>query len=286
MPQPRRRGGPNKWNRARRLGKAPARSRAMRGRFKTRPRTTRNAPLVNRQFEATALTAWPLTADMVPTLQPMFFESPTSSHSYRRGLDIGECSGNALVSRNITCHLTVQMPKAGVANQTYQFRIVTGFNRMPVSGNIQASTYPSAIDGITTAWLNTIPGARAKELFTDAVGQEAGVMNPRGNIAQNYITVLSDRTHSLSSISGDPGNLRFNDLSLNYNLKVNKKVRLYPATTSEAVTPWDEFSMAAINNPNLGTPFVAVILMNFDQYQSAADAPHVKFDWTHYWNNA
>ena len=84
------------------------------------------------------------------------------------------------------------MPKAAVATQSYQFRIVTGFNRMPVSGNIQHYPGPSAIDGITTAWLNTIPGTRAQELFTDAVGQEAGVMNPRGNIAKNYITVTSD----------------------------------------------------------------------------------------------
>ena len=99
-------------------------------------------------------------------------------------------------------------------------------------------------------------------------------------------TLCSDRTHTVSAIAGESGDFRFQDLSLNYNLKTNKKVRLYPATTSEDPAVWDEFSLAAINNPNLGTPFLAIILMNFDQYQSAVDAPHVKMDWTHYWNNA
>ena len=111
-------------------------------------------------------------------------------------------------------------------------------------------------------------------------------MNPRGNIASNFMKISSDETHVLTSVSGESGDYRFEDLALNYNLKSNQKVRLYPATTSADPAVWDSFSMAAVNNPDLMTPFVALVLMNFDNYKSEVDGPKVKIDWTHYWNNA
>ena len=72
----------------------------------------------------------------------------------------------------------------------------------------------------------TLPAQQAAELFKDSVGQENGLMNPRGNITSNFMKICSDRTHVLTSVSGESGDYWFEDLALNYNLKSNQKVRL------------------------------------------------------------
>ena len=82
-----------------------------------------------------------------PCLQPLQFSSLVSSHTYRRGFDTAQVQSNSLVSRNFTAHLTVISPPGTVTTQSYQFRIVTGFSKMPVSGNIVSYPGPSAVGG-------------------------------------------------------------------------------------------------------------------------------------------
>ena len=74
-----------------------------------------------------------------------------------------------------------------------------------------------------------------------------------------------------------------------YNFKTMSNMRLL-ASTSGAALPQDSLNiklvpLVPLNNPQLWTPCVAMMVLNGEDYKAATDQPKINFTESHYWTN-
>jgi len=273
-------------------GKKSRRSGRLFNRGSVRPSVGRpiRAPLVHRRLNSEVLAQLPLSA--AGSVTPLTIYCPDVSWgSFDRGLDIGQTAGNAVRSRNVTFNYRVVFPALTPEKTPYELRVITGFCKVPVSGEIQPSVPgQGAYDGII---VNFDPAAKWKdhilEQLNTALGNVRGTSFPSGNIAGELIRVVSDRTHVVNSTSitedgagAGVDSYNFPTLERNYNLRTNTRMRLYP-TSLEDPEDWDGKKMCPVNNPRLQIPFCALLVKNFAAYNSNAKCPFTQGTWTHYW---
>lgn len=282
--------------------------RAPRGRAGTRSRPSGNygrrflarasvasrvpRPIVQRRVETDAISNWALVPTVPPAppanvANPMYVLVPNQCWtSYTMGFDISQVTSRSIHSRNVTCNLSLKMPVAAAAPQPYQIRIVQGYCKMSLVGYDLKSTYGTTVssDGCV---INFDPSvafpALALSTAQDFIGTQNGQLVNRGNVSRAQIHVLSDRTHNVGAAAVLAASTYFPSLDLNFNWKTNKRMRLFNYSPDEDVG--NSTALTPVNNPNLWIPFVAPMILNFNDYQNAVDMPKIQTTWAHYWTN-
>lgn len=298
MPRPR--GGSNKWNKFGR-GNAPRgrkpyrggrRSKSMGKRFTQRPAKGRLAyPVTQRKIHHEAW-LWPLlqnpnAAPGVLMLTPIIVKTPdTVSRMFTRGHDISQVNSMAVMSRNISANLSVIAPRTSAVAEPIRLRIVQGYTKMPVRGDLKSSVGTSgAFDGVVTEFDPEVAYEDlAYEVFRDAIGNTLGLPDPSGNIQRETVHIVSDRITNMTAETVTGGTVYFKPLQANYNWK-GGRMRLYPYVKNDDASSYDGSAVTPVNNPNLWTPFIAISVINFSSFKVAADQPTISLTWSHYWNN-
>ena len=134
----------------------------------------------------------------------------------------------------------------------------------------------------------------AADIVNENVGASHGSMNACGNINKNAIMVTSDVHREIKAdtlIDYDPkdeesttiGNR--NDVVLNYNWQLNKRLQLTAVTSQRTVELGaiaGAHHFAPVNQPRNMIPFFAVFLMNAGHFTSSEDLPVMKHCETTY----
>lgn len=245
-------------------------------------------PLVQRKVEAEDQQTW---AIVDANLHPAYTLCPGDCfYSYTQGFDISQVLGRAIHSRNVTCHLQLQMPTKASSGKPYQFRIVQGFCKFAWVGKSLKST--AGVSGMTDGYINlevgTTPQTQTVGLAHDAVqdytGSQNGAFDASGNTSKEALHIISDKTQVIAcdQLAGD-GTTLFPSKVSNYNWKINKRLRLYNYTNTG--DPANATSLTPANNPGLWIPFISMMLINHYDYTGDDDRPKFKLTWTHYFTN-
>ena len=149
---------------------------------------------------------------------------------YTRGFDVSQVTSSMIRSRNITAHLTLQMPDNTDVALPFQFRIIHGFTKFPVVADIHSATGTGgAYDGIVP---NFAPNEKYQDnanlTLGDAIGISNGNYNVRGNCRTDTVRVLGDKTVTFTAETVSDGAVYFPSKSLNYAWNANKRMKLYP----------------------------------------------------------
>ena len=101
----------------------------------------------------------------------------------------------AIMSRNISCNVAITAPDTTAVGQPFQFRIVQGYSKMPVSSDLHSVTGVSgAFEGVVISFnSDTVYETAAYDTFHDTIGNTLGVPDPTGSIARKTTHVGSDR---------------------------------------------------------------------------------------------
>ena len=87
----------------------------------------------------------------------------------------------AIMSRNISCNVTITAPDTTGVGKPFQFRIVQGYSKMPVSGDLHSVTGVSgAFDGgVINFNPETVYETAAYDTFRDATRNTRGARTPQ-----------------------------------------------------------------------------------------------------------
>ena len=197
-------------------------------------------------------------------LNPIYCQCPNGSWTdYTRGFDVSDVNSSAIRSKNVTAHLTLQMPVAAIGLYPFQFRIIHGFTKFPTTGDIHSSTgTDEAYDGIIP---NFTPSEKfqdnAMQTLGDAIGISNGNYNVRGNLKMDTVRVLSDKTVTFTAESVNPGGKVFYpSKALNYHWATNKRMKLYPYVTGGDVDDYDGVRIMPPQRPDLTQTLQAIYL--------------------------
>ena len=134
----------------------------------------------------------------------------------------------AIMSRNISCNVTITATDTTAVGKPFQFRIVQGYSKMPVSGDLHSVTGVSGtFDGVVISFNPETYETAAYDTFRDATGNTLGAPDPTGNIARKTIHVGSDRITNMNAETSAGGTTYFRPFKNNFNIK-GGRMRLYP----------------------------------------------------------
>lgn len=87
----------------------------------------------------------------------------------------------AIMSRNISCNVAITAPDTTAVGQPFQFRIVQGYSKMPVSGDLHSVTGVSgAFEGVVISFNpETVYETAAYDTFHDTIGNTRGARTPQ-----------------------------------------------------------------------------------------------------------
>jgi len=211
--------------------------------------------------------------------------------TFTQGFDVSQTTSLLLKSRNVMCNMRFTMPKTTTAVQPYQFRIVQGFVKSGLTGLQMDSTVGSSgmQDGIHFNFQpNSAFDNYCLQVLSDSTGVQLGDADYTGAIDRRRVHIIEDQFMTVVADTVDTnGYMVYRNPIKVCNWKTNTKMRLY-ATTQNAgpgVPNPGDVAWCPINNPDLWTPFVAVILQNNTDYTVDADKPRIDYTWTHYWTD-
>lgn len=211
--------------------------------------------------------------------------------SFTQGFDVSQITSLLLKSRNVMVNLRFTMPKQTSAVQPYQFRIVQGFVKSGLTGMHMEST--AGVSGMQDGILfnfdaPTAYDAYCSQVFNDSIGVQQGNGDYTGAIDRRRVHIIEDQFMTVSPETVDAnGHMVYRNPIKVCNWKTNTKMRLYATTNGGGPAPPNPGNVAwcPINNPDLWTPFVAIILQNNTDYTVQADMPRIDYTWTHYWTD-
>jgi hypothetical protein len=234
---------------------------------------------------------------------------PKGYVNWNRGVDSCNLTGRSVFTKNISIQVTYQFPKTSQNFEPIRFRFVTGFVKMgqnwPVAPTLGLGhNSPGFCDGMVLNYkaVDAINAdadpleIHAANVVSENVGQSHGSINACGNINRSAtIIVTSDQTRSIKAdtlIDYDEdeeetktfGNR--NDLVMNYNFQMNKRMQLTAVTrqtTVELGAVAGAHHFAPVNDARNMIPFYAVSLENAAEFQQSSDLPSlIKFCETTY----
>ena len=134
----------------------------------------------------------------------------------------------AIMSRNISCNVAITAPDTTAVGQPFQFRIVQGYSKMPVSSDLHSVTGVSgAFEGVVISFNSeTVYETAAYDTFHDTIGNTLGVPDPTGNIARKTTHVGSDRATNMNAETSAGGTTYFRPHQNNLNIKGAGRMRL------------------------------------------------------------
>ena len=134
----------------------------------------------------------------------------------------------AIMSRNISCNVAITAPDTTAVGQPFQLRIVQGYSKMPVSGDLHSVTGVSgAFEGVVISFNpETVYETAAYDTFHDTIGNTLGVPDPTGNIARETTHVGSDRATNMNAETSAGGTTYFRPHQNNFNIKGAGRMRL------------------------------------------------------------
>ena len=134
----------------------------------------------------------------------------------------------AIMSRNISCNVAITAPDTTAVGQPFQFRIVQGYSKMPVSGDLHSVTGVSwAFVGVVISFNpETVYETAAYDTFHDTIGNTLGVPDPTGNIARKTTHIGSDRATNMNAETSAGGTTYFRPHQNNFNIKGAGRMRL------------------------------------------------------------
>ena len=134
----------------------------------------------------------------------------------------------AIMSRNISCNVAITAPDTTAVGQPFQFRIVQGYSKMPVSSDLHSVTGMSgAFEGVVISFNSeTVYETAAYDTFHDTIGNTLGVPDPTGNIARKTTHVGSDRATNMNAETSAGGTTYFRPHQNNFNIKGAGRMRL------------------------------------------------------------
>ena len=251
--------------------------------------------------------AWPISGAGGLVAQTGLVIVPKGYVNWNRGVDSCNFTGRSVFTKNISMQVTYQFPKTSQNFEPIRFRFVTGFIKMgmqwpvaPTLGSGHASN--GFCDGMVLNYKATDAlnqdadplEIHSANVVNENIGQSHGSINACGNINRTAIVVTSDQTRSIKAdtlIDYDEdeeesktfGNR--NDLIMNYNWQMNKRMQLTPVTRQTTVAAGSvagAHHFAPVNDPRNMIPFYAVFLENAGEFTSAADLPSIKVCETTY----
>ena len=172
--------------------------------------------------------------------------------NYTRGFDVSQVTSSAIRSKNITAHLTLQMPFGSAGLFPYQFHIIHGFTKFPTTGDIHSATGTGgAYDGIMP---NFAPAEKYQVNATQTLGDAIGISNVNYNVRDkcrmDTVRVLSDKTTTFTAEAVNAqGKVYFPSKSLNYHWPTNKRMKLYPDVEGADASTYDGDALSPANNP-------------------------------------
>lgn len=126
------------------------------------------------------------------------------------------------------------------------------------------------------------------QVLSDSTGVQLGDADYTGAIDRRRVHVIEDQFMTVAADTVDAnGHMVYRNPIKVCNWKTNTKMRLYATTANGGPAPPNlgDVAWCPINNPDLWTPFVAVILQNNTDYTVDADKPRIDYTWTHYWTD-
>ena len=134
----------------------------------------------------------------------------------------------AIMSRNISCNVAITAPDTTAVGQPFQLRIVQGYSKMLVSGDLHSVTGVSgAFEGVVISFNpETVYETAAYDTFHDTIGNTLGVPDPTGNIARETTHVGSDRATNMNAETSAGGTTYFRPHQNNFNIKGAGRMRL------------------------------------------------------------
>ena len=134
----------------------------------------------------------------------------------------------AIMSRNISCNVAITAPDTTAVGQPFQFRIVQGYSKMPVSSDLHSVTGVSgAFEGVVISFNpETVYETAAYDTFHDTIGNTLGVPDPTGNIARETTHIGSDRVTNMNAETSAGGTTYFRPHQNNFNIKGAGRMRL------------------------------------------------------------
>ena len=134
----------------------------------------------------------------------------------------------AIMSRNISCNVAITAPDTTAVGQPFQLRIVQGYSKMLVSGDLHSVTGVSgAFEGVVISFNpETVYETAAYDTFHDTIGNTLEVPDPTGNIARKTTHVGSDRATNMNAETSAGGTTYFRPHQNNFNIKGAGRMRL------------------------------------------------------------
>ena len=148
------------------------------------------------------------------------------ARQFTGGFDISQVNSMAIMSRNISCNITITAPDITAVGKPFQFRSVQGYSKMPVIVDLHSVTDVSgAFDGIVINFNpETVYETATYDTFRDTIGNTLGVLDP----TCNRIRPTSFRTGlRMTAETSAGGTTYFRTFQNNFNIK-GGRMRLYP----------------------------------------------------------
>ena len=132
------------------------------------------------------------------------------------------------MSRNISCNVAITAPDTTAVGHPFQFRIVQGYSKMPVSSDLHSVTGVSgAFEGVVISFNSeTVYETAAYDTFHDTIGNTLGVPDPTGNIARKTTHIGSDRATNMNAETSAGGMTYIRPHQNNFNIKGAGRMRL------------------------------------------------------------
>ena len=131
----------------------------------------------------------------------------------------------AIMSRNISCNVAITAPDTTAVGQPFQFRIVQGYSKMPVSSDLHSVTGVSgAFDGVVINFNpETVYETAAYDTFHDTIGNTLGARTPQAASHGKRPTSFGPGYNAETSAGGTT---YFRPHQNNFNIKGAGRMRL------------------------------------------------------------
>lgn len=219
---------------------------------------------------------------------------PGQYATWNQGIGLSNVTGTQALLKNITGRIKVHFEDDGVNNKPWNFRLVTGFCKMGEfksledTSSLAVNPFP---EGVVLNYADDTLQQHVTQVLRDSVGNLDGVLNAAGGIDSRLALITGDMRfqapwETQATIAGGAAVSR-PDIIKTFNWNCNKRVKLYPVSTTATVAlAAATHTYAPVNDPRPLIPFCMIFCTNVEDHpENQAAMPTLTFESCSYWSD-